>query len=205
MGDIQMQHEGIGVKSILRILKVLRELSTMNDLSSVKSKFPTFPSFAENICQLFLDDRLFDIMPRLEIYLRIVSKHNPSVRPAIDPYVSTQIGVFSKNFSDWEIGRFLGYPDCCIKSFTEEVRYGLDDRHFEELKKVKRKVFVTTAGFVPCSVFCKESHSKGLASFLNKKIVHKLNLLEKELSIALPHFHPEYQGHYYDCIEINDR
>ncbi len=199
-----MQHESVGVKSILRIIEILRELSKMDDLSLVKSKFPAFPSFAENICQLFLEDRLFDIMPRLEIYLKIIRKYNPQVRPAIDPYVSMQIGVFSKNFSDWEIGRFLGYPNCCIKSFTEEVRYGLDERHFEELKKVKKKVFVTTAGFVPCSIFCKESHSKGLASFLNKKIVHRLNLLEKELSIALPHLHPEYQGHYYDCVETSE-
>ena len=75
----------------------------------------------------------------------------------------------------------------------------------EELKKVKGKVFVATAGFVPCSIFCKESHNKGLASFLNKKIVHRLNLLEKELSITLPHLHPEYQGHYYDFVETGDR
>ena len=193
-----MAHTSNGTNALLRVVNILKEISMDFDPSISRNKHPDFPTFAEGIAKLFIDDRLFDILPRLELELKIVGRHSPPVRPAMDPYTSTQIGVFSKSFSDTETGHFLDYPDCCIKSFSEEVRYGLDERHAEELKNVKGKAFVTTAGFVPCSVFCKEAHAKALVCFVEFAEIKKLKALEKELSEALPHFHSEYQGHYFE-------
>jgi len=193
-----MASEGPAISSFLRILSILKDLSFIEDPSSARTKYPTFPSFAAHVAQLFSEDRLFDILPRLEIQLGIIRRYDPPVRPAMDPYVSTQIGVFSKNFSDWEIGSFLGYPECCMRPFVEKIRYSLDEGHSNELKKMKGKVFVATAGFIPHSVFCKESRLRGLIAFVNREDVDKLHLLENELSTRLPHLHPEYQRHYYE-------
>ena len=186
------------ITSFLRILSVLKILSSIDDPSSARIKYPEFPSFAAHIARLFSEDRLFDVMPRLEIQLEIIKKYDPPVRPAMDPYVSTQIGVFSKNFSDWEIGSFLDYPACCIRPYVEELRYSLDEGHTKELTQVMGKIFVTTAGFIPHSIFCRESHLRGLVAFVTREDVEKLHLLENELSTALPHLHSEYQRHYYE-------
>ncbi|MBM5805678.1 MAG: DUF483 domain-containing protein [Candidatus Verstraetearchaeota archaeon] len=193
-----MTSKGVAVTSFLRILSLLKDLSSIDDPSSARTTYPAFPSFAEHIAKLFSEDRLFDVLPRLAIQLGIIRRYDPPVRPAMDPYVSTQIGVFSKNFSDWEIGSFLGYPDCCMRPYAEELRYSLDEEHVRELKQVKGRIFVTTAGFIPHSVFCKESHLRGLIAFIAREDVERLRLLENELSSALPHLHPEYQRHYYE-------
>jgi len=193
-----MTSEGLAISSFLRILSILKDLSSIDDPSSARTKYPAFPSFAAYVAKLFSEDRLFDILPRLEIQLGIIRRYDPLVRPAMDPYVSTQIGVFSKNFSDWEIGSFLGYPECCMRPYVEQLRYSLDEGHSNELKKMKGKVFVATAGFIPHSVFCKESHLRGLIAFVTRDDVERLHLLEKELFTALPHLHSEYQGHYYE-------
>lgn len=193
-----MTSERVGFNSFLKIVRILKELSLTDDPSLARRKYLTFPTLAEHITRLFYEDRLFDILPRLEVELEIVRRYDPPVRPALDPYVSTQIGIFSKNFSDCEVGCFFDYPECCVHSFVKELRYGLDDKHYDELKKVKGKIFVVTAGFVPCSVFCKESHNRGLISFIDRRIVDKLRLIEKDLANRLPHFHSEYQGHYYE-------
>jgi len=193
-----MKSKGAAVTSFLRILSVLKDLSSIDDPSNARTKYPAFPSFAAHVAKLFSEDRLFDVLQRLEIQLGIIRRYDPPVRPAMDPYVSTQIGVFSKNFSDWEIGSFLGYPDCCMRPYVEELRYSLNEGHTKELKQIKGKVFVATAGFIPHSVFCKESHLRGLIAFIVREDVEKLHLLEDELSTALPHLHSEYQRHYYE-------
>ena len=197
-----MVNEGKGLISLYKIQKILKELSSINNPPSARLRFARFPSFAEHIANLFEEDRLFDIISRMQIQIDIVSKYNPPVRPALDPYISSQIGVFTRLFNDREIGFFVDYPECCVQSFIEEVRYGLDERHFLELTQSKGQskgnVFVTTAGFVPCSVFCEESKKRGLIGFLDNTEVDRLKELEKELARKLPHFHPEYQEHYYD-------
>jgi hypothetical protein len=195
-----MTTEAKSVSSFLRILDILRDLSVQVDPSAAAKKYPAFASFAGHIAKLFSEDRLFDVLPRLEIELGLVQKYRPPARPAMDPYVSTQIGVFSRNFSDLEVGSFLGYPECCIRPFAEEARYGLDERHNEELKKLRGsgKIFVTTAGFVPHSIFCEDSHKRGLIAFVTENELKRMRLLEGELSVALPHMHTEYQGQYYE-------
>jgi len=185
------------VQSFERILSIVNELSSLEE-PQARSKYVKFPGFAAHISKLFREDRLYDILPRMEVELEIIKKYSPAVRPALDPYVSTQIGVFSGNFSDWEVGFFLGYPECCMKPFAEEARYGLDERHAAELGRLKGKIFVTTAGFIPHSVFCGESLANGLISFVSEVELGTLRQLEKEMSARLPHMHSAYQGQYYE-------
>jgi hypothetical protein len=196
-----MPYTAKGSAALLRIFNVLKDLSMGFDLPAARLKYPEFPSFAEHVAKLFVDDRLFDVLPRLDIQLHIAARYDLPIRPALDPYISTQIGIFSKTISDLETGHFLNYPDCCIKSFSEEIRYGLDERHRQELRDMNDKVFVTTAGFIPHSVFCGEAHSRGLACFLGKAHVASLRKLEIELASALPHCHSEYQQHYFEIMD----
>jgi hypothetical protein len=183
--------------SFSKILVTLTELSSMEP-EEAKARHPDFPNFAYHVSKLFQDDRLFDILPRLELQKRLIDEYQPAVRPALDPHASIQLGVLSKVFSDWEIGHFLSYPDCCIKPFAEEARYGLDERHTKELGGMTRKIFATTAGFIPHSIHCAESHERALIAFINANELETLRKLETEIFRALPHMHPEYRGQYYE-------
>ena len=58
------------------------------------------------------------IVERLKFQIEIVEKYNPKVRPAIDPVVSTELGIY-RRLDDFEIGKLLDYPECCIKSFVD--------------------------------------------------------------------------------------
>ncbi len=196
-----------GFESLSRISGILNALSSCVTAADARSMYPAFPNFAEHIAQLFLEDRLFDIMPRLEVQQSLVKKWQPPVRPALDPYISAQIGVFSKNFDDYETGHFLDYPDCCIRSFNERIRYALDELHEKELAELSSRCkdkpyFVTTSGFVPCSVLCEESHRRRLIAFTDGAQVSAMRSLETEIAGALPHFHSEYQGKYYEIRPI---
>uniref|UniRef100_A0A7C3J1V8 DUF483 domain-containing protein n=1 Tax=Candidatus Methanomethylicus mesodigestus TaxID=1867258 RepID=A0A7C3J1V8_9CREN len=198
--------EAKGPLSLNRIYRILKDLSMNPSTESINKKYRHFSTFALRISIMFAEDRLFDILPRLETQLEIVRKYAPGVRPALDPYTSSQIGIFSKIDPDAEIGHFLDYPDCCIKSFSEKTRYGIDESHVEELMKLPRqkgeKIFVATAGFIPCSALCKKARTRGLVAILNRSEEENLKSLEGELSMALPHFHPEYQNHYYEIKRI---
>lgn len=191
-----------GYSSLRRIVEIIIDLSESSP-ESAKRKYPDFPSLAEHISRLFAEDRLFDIPPRLRVQLEIVKLYDPPVRPALDPYTSTQLGLFNKNFSDWEVGHFLNYPECCIKSFTEDIRYDIDAQHLKELRTLGRETaLVTTAGFIPHSAFCKESSERALLSLVKRSDLQPLRKLEAELALRLPHFHPEYQGRYYGIYSI---
>ncbi|MDH7555386.1 MAG: DUF483 domain-containing protein [Candidatus Methanosuratincola sp.] len=187
----------IGTLSFSELASKIKALSVASP-EEAEAQFPGSPNFAKYIAQLFLEDRLFDILPRLETQLQIVRRFFPPVRPALDPYTSTQIGIFSKRFDDYEIGRFLGYPECCMRSFAENVRYGIDEGHVQELKGSGMKAFATTAGFIPCSIFCREAQNRGLLSFIEPNEIGNLRALEKETAMRLPHFHPEYREHYFE-------
>ncbi|MCQ5336629.1 MAG: DUF483 domain-containing protein [Candidatus Methanomethylicia archaeon] len=187
-----------GYLALRKIIDTIFDIFTLSP-KEAREKYFLFPNFAEHISKLFHEERLIDIPERLEIQSEIVKKYNPPVRPALDPYVSTQIGVFNKNFSDWEIGHFLNYPDCCIKSFTEEIRYGIDKKHFKEIENFD-KIILITAGFIPHSLFCKEALQNSLICILEEKEIPKIKKLEIELFNSLPHFHSEYKYHYYEII-----
>ncbi len=196
-----MTYKISGFSSLKRIVNIIIDLSVLS-AESAREKYPDFPTLAAHIARSFAEDRLFDVLPRLELQLKIVKIFDPPVRPALDPYSSTQLGILSKNFSDWEIGYFLDYPACCIRSFAEDIRYGIDAQHVKELKTMnKNTAFVSTAGFVPHSLFCKEASHRALIAFIKKEDLFPLSKLEAELAQELPHFHPEYQRKYYDvCL-----
>ncbi|MCS7097934.1 MAG: DUF483 domain-containing protein [Candidatus Methanomethyliaceae archaeon] len=192
-----------GFLALKRIIETIFDIFTLSP-KEAREKYDEFPNFAEQIAKLFQEDRLFEIPERLNLQLEIVKSFSPKVRPALDPYTSLQIGVFNKNFSDWEIGRFLNYPECCIRSFIEEIRYGFDERHLNELKTLSRDcIFITTAGFIPHSIFCEKSIETGLASIIKYNELLLLEELEEELAKALPHSHPEYWHHYYDVLKFD--
>lgn len=183
--------------SFSRIFEKLTELSAMAP-DEARAKHPGYPNFASHISRLFQEDRLFDILPRLQMQKRLIDEHQPAIRPALDPHSSTQLGIFSRNFSDWEIGRFLSYPECCIRPFAEEARFGLDERHASELRGMSGKIFATTAGFIPHSVRCVESLEGSLIGFIDARDLEVLRGLEAETFRALPHMHPEYRAQYYE-------
>jgi len=199
-----------GFESLSRISGILNALSSCSSAADARSMCPEFPNLAEHIAQLFMDDRLFDVLPRLQVQQDMVKRWQPPVRPALDPYISTQIGVFSKNFEDSETGHFLDYPDCCIRSFSERIRYALDEQHEHELAELgsrggTKPYFVTISGFVPCSVLCEESHRRRLIAFADDAQVRTMRSLEVEIARSLPHFHSEYQGRYYEIRSILSR
>lgn len=183
--------------SFSKIFETLSVLSRM-DPDEAKSKYKDFPNFASHIAKLFQEDRLFDILTRLELQKSIIDRHQPRIRPALDPHTSTQIGIFSRNFSDWEIGRFLSYPTCCIRPFAEEARFGLDERHAKEFQGMAGKIFATTAGFIPHSVHCAESLERALIGFIDAKDLSVMRQLEAETFRAIPHMHSEYRAQYYE-------
>ncbi len=187
--------------SFSELVRKIRALSITSP-EDAEAQFPKFPNFARHVAKLFREDRLFDILPRLEVQLQIVGKFSLPVRPALDPYISTQIGIFSKHFDDYEIGRFLDYPECCMRSFAENIRYSIDENHIQELRVSGMKAFATTAGFIPCSIFCNEAQNTGLLSFIEPHEMVVLRNLEKEMSLRLPHFHPEYQEHYFEVRSL---
>jgi hypothetical protein len=187
--------------SFSKILYTITALSSQEP-DEAKAKHPDFPNFAFHIAKLFQEDRLFDILPRLELQKRLIEEHQPAVRPALDPHSSTQLGVFSRNFSDWEIGHFLSYPECCIKPFAEEARFGLDERHAKEFQGMTGKIFATTAGFIPHSIHCAKSQERALIGFISVQELNVMKKLEVEIFRALPHMHPEYRAQYYEIRSL---
>ncbi|MBC7120207.1 MAG: DUF483 domain-containing protein [Candidatus Methanosuratus sp.] len=190
-----------GTASFSELISRIRELSALPP-EDAGTRFPKSPRFAMHVARLFQEDRLFDILPRIEVQLRIVAKFSPPVRPALDPYTSTQIGIFSKTFDDYEIGHFLEYPECCIRSFSERVRYSIDEDHMRELRASGMKAFVATAGFIPCSLFCGEAQDRGLLSFIEPDQIVAIRALERAIASELPHFHPEYREHYFEVRSV---
>ena len=87
------------------------------------------------ICRM--DDFQFNqLMSRLQLEIEITRKYNPPTRPALDPVISTELGVYRGD--DENIGRLLGYPECCIiRSFSEDTRYAIDEDHLEELAELE--------------------------------------------------------------------
>ncbi|MGP3666909.1 MAG: DUF483 domain-containing protein [Candidatus Bathyarchaeota archaeon] len=138
--------------------------------------------------------RILDLNSRLKLEYEIVKKYNPPVRPALDPEFALTIQLYSLN--PYDVGSFLGYPYCCVKSFVEECRQFFDKKHFEELKHLKRKQVsvILTAGFVPCSLNCINAMNAALISHLTDTSLIKK--MDEELKVYLPHHHPAYQSFF---------
>ncbi|HDI46521.1 MAG TPA: DUF483 domain-containing protein [Candidatus Methanomethylia archaeon] len=192
-----------GLRRILRIVKDLASLaSSSNFREEASTRYPTFPSIAAHIAEQFAEECVLEAIPRIERQLEIVEKYMPPVRPALDPIAGLELGIYSRLFSDREIGFFMGYPGCCVEKFASELQIGFTKQHVEELTEVlsENQVLVITAGFIPCSLKCVKAREKGLLAVVSKEEVSRLVELEKELYHELPHFHYEYMEHYYEYL-----
>jgi len=141
-----------------------------------------------------------------EFQYELVEKYKPKVRPAIDPMVSTELGIY-RRLDDFEIGKLLDYPECCIKSFVEDVRVAIDREHLKEVEEMKEELknkgiyaIVLPSGFIPCSLKCEEAIKRGFIGYLTKEEFDKILELEKELKEKIRHWHFGYDEYYEKII-----
>jgi len=152
------------------------------------------------------------IILRLKKQIEIVKKYNPPVRPAMDPMVSSYLGLYSGLDFPEEYGLLMGYPKCCIESF-KSARFAIDNNHLKEVEEIKENILnganlnnnlgennnyaiVLTSGFIPCSLKCRESWSKGLIALVSFKEYKNIVKLERELLNELPHYHGGYNEYF---------
>ncbi len=147
-----------------------------------------------------------NIIDRLKFQIEIVEKYKPKVRPAIDPVVSTELGIY-RRLDDYEIGKLLEYPECCIKSFVENVRISIDNEHLKEVDEIREELknkgvyaIVLPSGFIPCSLKCKEAIKRGYIGYLNKEEFDNILKLEEELKKKIVHWHFGYSEFYEKII-----
>ncbi|ADC69905.1 protein of unknown function DUF483 [Methanocaldococcus sp. FS406-22] len=147
-----------------------------------------------------------NIVNRLKFQIEIVEKYKPKVRPAIDPVVSTELGIY-RRLDDFEIGKLLDYPECCIKSFVEDVRVAIDREHLKEVEEMREELknrgvyaIVLPSGFIPCSLKCEEAIKRGFIGYLTKEEFDKILELEKELKEKIKHWHFGYEDYYEKII-----
>ncbi|AEH07431.1 DUF483 domain-containing protein [Methanothermococcus okinawensis] len=159
-----------------------------------------------------MDDEIYNyILSRLIRQIDIVKKYNPKVRPAIDPMVSSELGVYSGLDFPEEYGALMGYPKCCIESF-KSARFGIDNEHLKEAEEIKKEIkndilennkdvkekvaIIMPSGFIPCSLKCKKAWERNLISIVSYKEYSLIQDLEAELFKELPHFHGAYNEYY---------
>lgn len=151
-----------------------------------------------------MDDERFDyIIARLKRQMEIVDKYDPKIRPAIDPMVSSELGIY-RRLDDYELGELLNYPKCCIMSFSEEARFGIDRDHLKEIDEMDKDenayAIILPSGFIPCSLKCKEAWDRKLIAFVTYEDYLNIIKLEDELFKELPHFHGAYDEYYEKII-----
>jgi len=120
----------------------------------------------------------------VEVEHEVWSEHGVRARPALHPFVSERLGVYTL---DPEIvGRLLGYPECCVRYFLDgHVRYDHEGPA------------VVTEGFVPCSRTCEGAVRARLLD--PEPDVEAYREVERELEGELgdlPRYHTEYRGYY---------
>jgi len=145
------------------------------------------------------------IILRLKKQIGIVKKYSPPVRPAMDPMVSSYLGVYSGLDFPEEYGLLMGYPKCCIESF-KSARFAIDNNHLKEVEEIKENMnnnlrnnnyaIVLTSGFIPCSLKCRESWNRGLIALVSLKEYKNIVKLERELFNELPHYHGGYNEYF---------
>jgi len=150
-----------------------------------------------------MDDDIFNfIISRLKKEIEIVKRYNPPVRPAIDPMVSSYLGVYSRLEWAEEYGKLMGYPRCCIESF-KSVRFAIDEEHLKERESLKEEgkvAVVITSGFIPCSLRCREAWRRSLIALVSQEEYNSIVKLEEELLRELPHYHGGYREYYEKII-----
>ena len=149
------------------------------------------------VCRM--DDFQFNqLMSRLDLQIEITSRYSPPVRPALDPMISTELGVYRGD--DENIGRLLGYPECCIRSFSQNTRYAIDGEHLAEVSELDipegKCAIIMPSGFIPCSLRCREAWERKLIGFADRDEFRRILELEDELRMRLPHFHLAYDEYF---------
>ena len=159
-----------------------------------------------------MDDEKYNyIIYRLTKQLKIVKKYNPKVRPAIDPMVSSELGVYSGLDFPEEYGILMGYPKCCVESF-KSARFGIDAEHLKEAEEIKEEIkkdilennksvkekvaIIMPSGFIPCSLKCEEAWKRNLITVVSYEEHLNILKLEEELLKELPHYHIAYNEYY---------
>ncbi len=157
------------------------------------------------------DEKYSYILYRFKKQIEIVKKYSPKVRPAIDPIVSSELGVYSGLDFPEEYGRLMGYPECCIESF-KSARFGIDAEHLNEVEDIKKEInneimegvknvkenvaIIMPSGFIPCSLKCKFAWDNNLVSIISYEEYLDILKLEEELLKKLPHYHCAYNEYY---------
>jgi hypothetical protein len=112
--------------------------------------------------------------------------------------ISTELGVYRGD--DENIGRLLGYPECCIRSFSENTRYAIDGEHLAEVSELDipegKCAIIMPSGFIPCSLRCQEAWERKLIGFADRDEFRRILELEDELMMRLPHFHLAYDEYF---------
>lgn len=187
-------------RRIIAIIDSIKEIAAntpINEaLNQVKRLYANFVKVAGLIAEAFSSGSLLEIYERLKVELSLVERYDPPVRPALDPEFALTLRLYSLDHV--EVGRFLGYPECCIKSFVDECRFFFDKEHRQELDELKGEGLkvVVTAGFIPCSLYCEKAIEAGLLGHLSSRDFSRIRLLDDELKKKLPHSHSAYQSFY---------
>jgi len=202
---LQVQVEEVkeldGHESFKRIVKVVEHvrslaenLSLSDAIDKAQTTYKGYPKVVSVIAEAASSGRLIRLEERLHCQLSVIENYKPIVRPAIDSEFALTLLLYS--LDHLEVGLFLGYPVCCIRSFIDLCRMFFDERHKEELEKVRSSGLnvVLTAGFVPCSLNCVNAARAGLLSHLRD--VSAIRQIDAELRKKLPHSHPAYQSFY---------
>jgi len=203
MCDIMKIMNGVNsIKEILnKITNARKGKSGINTLNKIIQK---------------MDDQKYEyILYRLNKQIEIVKKYNPSVRPAIDPYVSSELGVYGGLSNIEDYGALMNYPDCCVKSF-ETARFGIDAEHLKEAELIKKEIkkevingkigvkdkcaIILPSGFIPCSLKCKNAIERNLIDIVSYDEHINIIELENELGRELPHYHGAYDEYYEKII-----
>jgi hypothetical protein len=195
-------------------------MDSMNAVESMKEILKKITSAREGKSDLNfiasriqnMDDEKYNyIIYRVIKQIEIVKKYNPKVRPAIDPMVSSELGVYSGLDSPEEYGILMGYPKCCVESF-KSARFGIDAEHLREAEEIKAEIkkdilennksvkekvaIVMPSGFIPCSLKCEEAWKRNLIAIVSYEEHLNILKLEEELLQKLPHYHCAYTEYY---------
>ncbi|WP_456436728.1 DUF483 domain-containing protein [Methanopyrus sp.] len=173
------------MNTLERILTFLQDLRSYMDGTG---DLPEPRTLAEFALQRLTPVDLDLCISVVETELTMWEESGLHVRPALHPYVSERIGVYT--LDDEEIGKFLDYPGCCVEYFMEgHVKFDHDPED----------VVIVTEGFVPCSSACRRARRAHLLEVAADPGPYLQ--LEKELRTHLEKlgvltYHSAYRGFY---------
>ena len=201
----------------------MNKLNGVNDLINIKNKIELARNGKSNINKLneilqkMDSQKYIFLINRLNLQIEIVKKYNPPIRPALDPYISSELGVYNGLCEIEDNAKLMNYPSCCVKSF-EEARFGIDKEHLKEAEIIKNEIInnvnsgkyslrdkcaiIMPSGFIPCSLNCKNAKNNNLIKIVSYEELCKILDLEEELKNKLIHYHGAYDEYYEKILFI---